>query len=82
MKSKTIKYIRSKNETEFRAKWAKLEEKAYLTNFCGEPRNWACFCNYEHKGKHYQASPKWDFLTIEIHELERAISLSGDVSFY
>ena len=30
MSNKTIKYIRSKNKKEFRAKWAKLEERAYL----------------------------------------------------
>ena len=71
MSNETIKYIRSKNRTDFKAKWAKLEEKAYHTNFYGEPYNWACFCNYEHKGKFYSASPKFESLTIEISELER-----------
>lgn len=61
-----IRYIKAKDKQDFLNKWAKLEEKAYRTNFCGGPYNWACFCHYISKGKHYSASPKHEFLTIEI----------------
>ncbi len=72
-----IKIIRAKDKKDFLQKWAKLEDKAYHTNFCGEPYNWACFCNYVSKGKHYSASPKFESLTIEISELDWRAFLGG-----